>query len=127
MKISRYRKCLTLITVIGLPMTPLTFGQDGGAARGERKFDHNCTPCHGAGIGDDGHAMLPGTEALWIKYQGAIPALLEERTDLTAEVIKVYLRNGSWSMPPFRPTEITDNDIRDIAAYLAESSAAADR
>ena len=37
------------------------------------------------GVGDDGRAMLPGTDALRIKYQGALPALLERRTDLNVE------------------------------------------
>ncbi len=76
-------------------------------------------------MGDDGHAMLPGTDALRIKYKGAVPpvpALLEQRTDLTAPVLKVFLRHGSFSMPPFRPTELTDAEIGDIAAYLAVSS-----
>ena len=90
--------------------------------RGNAKFQYMCAPCHGAGIGDDGRAMLPGTDALRIKYRGALPALLEERRDLTAEVLKVYVRRGTWSMPPFRPTEITDAEIEDIAAYLADSS-----
>jgi len=32
------------------------------------------------------------------------------------------LRHGSWSMPPFRKTELSDLDIGNIAAYLAVSS-----
>jgi mono/diheme cytochrome c family protein len=93
--------------------------------RGNAKFQHSCAPCHGAGVGDDGHALLPGTDALRIKYKGAVPAvpaLLEERTDLTAPVLKVFLRNGSFSMPPFRPTELTDAEIADIAAYIADTA-----
>jgi len=99
--------------------------QGPAAERGDAKFQHSCAPCHGAGVGDDGHAMLPGTDALRIKYKGAVPpvpALLERRTDLTAPVLKVFLRHGSFSMPPFRPTELTDAEIGDIAAYLAISS-----
>jgi mono/diheme cytochrome c family protein len=99
--------------------------QQSAVQRGNAKFQHSCAPCHGAGVGDDGHAMLPGTDALRIKYKGAVPAvpaLLEERTDLTAPVLKVFLRHGSFSMPPFRPTELTDAEIGDIAAYLAVSS-----
>jgi mono/diheme cytochrome c family protein len=90
--------------------------------RGNAKFQYMCAPCHGAGLGDDGRAMLPGTDALRIKYGGALPALLEERSDLTADVLKVFVRRGTFSMPPFRPTEITDAEIEDVAAYLAESS-----
>jgi mono/diheme cytochrome c family protein len=35
--------------------------------RGKAKFEHTCAPCHGDGIGGDGRAMLPGTDALRIK------------------------------------------------------------
>lgn len=97
------------------------------AERGQAKFEHSCAPCHGDGVGDDGRAMLPGTDALRIKYQGALPALLEKRTDLNAEAIRTFVRRGTWSMPPFRPTEITEGDIQDIAAYLRQSSGASAR
>ena len=98
------------------------FAQD--VERGKAKFEHTCAPCHAAGVGDDGRAMLPGTDALRIKYQGALPAVLEQRTDLNADAIRTFLRRGTWSMPPFRPTEVTDSDIQDIAAYLRRSSGA---
>lgn len=90
--------------------------------QGRVKFQRVCAPCHGAGPGNDGRAALPGTDALRLKYKGSLPALLEERTDLTYEVLKSYVRRGSWSMPPFRKTELTDEEIKDIAAYLAVSS-----
>lgn len=95
------------------------------ADRGRARFEHSCEPCHGDGPGDDGRAMLPGTDALRIKYGGTLPALIERRTDLTADVIRVFVRRGTWSMPPFRPTEITEADIQDIAAYLQRTSGAA--
>lgn len=97
--------------------------QDGSSAqRGKAKFELSCAPCHAAGPGDDGRPMLPGTEALTLKYRGTIPAVLEQRTDLTAPVIKAFVRSGTFSMPPFRKTELTDGEIDDIAAYIAESS-----
>lgn len=37
----------------------------------------------------------------------------------------MLVRRGTWSMPPFRPTEVTERDIQDVAAYLRQSSAAA--
>ncbi len=76
-------------------------------------------------MGDDGRAMLPGTDALRIKYKGSnppVPPLLEQRTDLSAPVIKVFVRHGSFSMPPFRPTELTDVEINDISAYIADKA-----
>ena len=102
--------------------------QDSAAAeRGNAKYQYMCAPCHGSGAGDDGRKMLPGTDALRIKYKGKVSALLEARTDLTAKILRVFVRRGSWSMPPFRPTELTDAEIEDIAAYLAKASLAAGR
>lgn len=117
-------------TVLGLLVataTTLTAQAQQGAPveRGKVKFEYSCAPCHGGGPGDDGRAMLPGTDALRIKYRGTVPALLEHRTDLTAPVIRTFVRTGSFSMPPFRKTELTDAEIDDIAAYLAETSKAA--
>lgn len=95
----------------------------GDAARGEAVFDHSCAPCHGDGPGDDGRATLPGTAALEIKYrETGIPPLLEDRTDLNADALTLFVRQGVMSMPPFRKTELSDQDIADIAAYLAASS-----
>ena len=92
-------------------------------AAGKSVFQLRCAPCHGADRGGDpAHALLPGTDALRIKYQGKVPTLLEQRTDLTAPVLHVFLRHGTWSMPPFRKTELSDADIDHIAAYLAVAS-----
>jgi len=111
------------LSTLALLVCGTAFAQD--AERGKAKFDHTCAPCHGAGVGDDGRAMLPGTDALRIKYRGSLPALLEQRTDLNAEAIRTFVRRGTWSMPPFRPTEVTERDIENIAAYLRQSSGAA--
>jgi len=91
-------------------------------AHGKATFEHYCAPCHGAGRGDDGAPMLPGTHALTLKYRGAKPGLLEERTDLPAELIKAFVRSGVASMPPFRKTEVSDEDLDAVAAYLADSA-----
>jgi mono/diheme cytochrome c family protein len=118
-------RALGLTGLVFAAGTAAVNAQDAAVQRGAAKFQHSCAPCHGPGPGDDGRAMLPGTAALQIKYNGTVPAVLEARTGLTADVLKVFLRQGSWSMPPFRPTEVTDAEIEDIAAYLAESSKAA--
>jgi mono/diheme cytochrome c family protein len=122
-------KALVLsIAIVLLSCMGVAAAQDAASvARGKAKFEHSCAPCHGTGVGDDGRAMLPGTDALRIKYQGSLPALLEQRTDLNAEAIRTFVRRGTWSMPPFRPTEVTERDIQDIASYLRQSSAAASR
>ena len=115
--------CQAACAALVLAWSQASVAQDSAAVeRGRAKFEHSCAPCHAAGIGDDGRAMLPGTDALRIKYRGALPALLEERTDLTFDAIKLFVRRGTWSMPPFRPTEVTDAEIRDIAAYLERAA-----
>jgi mono/diheme cytochrome c family protein len=92
-------------------------------AAGQTVFQLRCAPCHGSDRGaDPSHPLLPGTDALRIKYRGRLPALLEQRTDLPAPVLKAFVRHGTWSMPPFRKTEISDADIDNIAAYFAMTS-----
>jgi mono/diheme cytochrome c family protein len=91
-------------------------------AQGKAVFARTCAPCHGADKGDFGRAMLPGTDALRIKYKGQLPALLEQRTDLTPAAIKVFVRKGTWSMPPFRKTEISDAEIDAVSAYIGDAA-----
>jgi mono/diheme cytochrome c family protein len=111
------------LALVALSAAGAANAQDADAVeRGRERFEYMCAPCHGDGPGDDGRAMLPGTDALRIKYRGALPALLTERSDLTYESIRMFVRQGVFSMPPFRPTELTDEEIRDIAAYIAESA-----
>ena len=52
-------------------------------------------------------------------YNGEKPAVLEERLDLTPELVTFYVRNGVKIMPFFRKTEISDKDLADISAYLS--------
>jgi mono/diheme cytochrome c family protein len=123
MKPMHRRLAIAAFATAGLFAGMSASSQDSDAIeRGRAKFEYMCAPCHGEGIGDDGRAMLPGTDALRIKYRGALPALLTERSDLTYESIRVFLRQGVFSMPPFRPTEITDDEIRDIAAFIRDAS-----
>jgi mono/diheme cytochrome c family protein len=83
--------------------------------RGKAVFDYWCAPCHAAGPGH------PGTQGLQVKYGGTdVPAVLEERADLTPVLVETFVRQGVLSMAPFRKTEITDAQLEDLAAYLAE-------
>ena len=90
--------------------------------RGQEVFQAHCQACHGdipKDVEAGGMPPMPGTQALQIKYEGEIPALLEQRTDLTPELIATFVRNGVGSMPFFRPTEIPDEDLAALGAYLA--------
>lgn len=85
---------------------------------GRALFMHECAPCHGAGPGDDGAPMLPGTAALDAKYKGELPAALERRADLDVDIVRFFVRNGAGSMPMFRKAELSDADIDAITAYM---------
>jgi len=84
---------------------------------GEKVFDKWCGPCHNSGPNH------PGTATLQARYQGALPAPLKERTDLTPELVRTFVRQGVSIMPFFRKTEISDADLAALAAYLARNSA----
>ena len=96
-----------------LSLSPAQAQTAGTIDHGKQVFEYWCSACHGAG------RDRPGTNALRIKYNGAKPALLEERTDLPPEVLKPFVRTGIFTMPPFRKTEISDADLDALAAYIA--------
>jgi (+)-pinoresinol hydroxylase len=81
--------------------------------QGKAVFEKWCAPCHAPGPGH------PGTTAIAALYKGAKPAPLEERTDLTPELVKQFVRKGVSVMPFFRKTEISDAELDALARYLA--------
>lgn len=95
---------------------------DARIAEGKQVFDGNCAACHGPGIGYPGFQGLPGTEALTVKYKGEKPALLTQRTDLTPEVVAYFVRNGVSAMAPYRKTEISDDQLAALGAYLSRNN-----
>ncbi|HJR69243.1 MAG TPA: cytochrome c [Gammaproteobacteria bacterium] len=96
---------------------------DAQLAQGKRVYDYWCVPCHGPGLGLPGFNALPGTQQLEIKYRGTnVSPLLEERTDLVPEFVKVIVRQGVSFMPQFRKTEISDAELEAMAAYLARNN-----
>jgi (+)-pinoresinol hydroxylase len=82
---------------------------------GEAVYERWCAPCHAAGPGH------PGTQSLQIKYGGKTPAVLLERTDLSAQAVTVFVRQGVLMMAPFRKTEITDAELAALSAYVARN------
>ena len=85
------------------------------AERGAAVFNNWCSACHSRGP-----ANAPGTTSLQFKYQGSVPAALEDRKDLTVELVKFFVRNGVATMPQFRKTEVSDADLAALAAYLTQ-------
>ena len=83
-----------------------------GTPRGYVEYQNSCTVCHGP------MPERPGTRALAAKYKGSLPAMLEQRTDLQPDFIRMTVRNGISLMPPFRKTEVSDEQLDAIVAYL---------
>ena len=81
---------------------------------GGKIFDKWCGDCHSTAEG-------PGSRALQRKHRGALPAILEQRSDLRPNYVKLAVRHGVSFMPSFRKTEISDADLTLLAAYLAPS------
>ena len=92
-----------------LPLAAFTADQP-QADRGREVYQKWCTPCHGTGLGK------AGTEAA--AAHGIKPAVLEQRTNLSAKMIETTVRNGVSFMPRFRKTEISNADLAAITAYL---------
>jgi mono/diheme cytochrome c family protein len=90
---------------------------------GKAVYNAWCAPCHGPGLGLPGFGALPGTQQLQIKYRGTdIPAVLDERTDLVPEFIEVTVRQGVSFMPQFRKTEVSDEQLAALTAYLTRNN-----
>ncbi len=78
--------------------------------KGQQIYSKWCQACHGEG--------MPGTKALEVVYKGqGIPALLEERTDL----VETFVRYGKHSMPFFRKSEISNEELKYLAEYLSRN------
>ena len=91
--------------------------------RGREVFEQRCGACHAAVpkdmIGPPYMPAMAGTQALQARYKGAKPAELEQRTDLTPPFVAAIVRGGLNSMPFFRPTELSDDDLTALGVYLA--------
>jgi mono/diheme cytochrome c family protein len=106
-----------------LTKTATQVPKDARERRGQEVFAERCAACHAPVpqnmIGPPYMPPNPGTQALKARYKDAKPAELEARTDLTAPFVAAIVRNGLNSMPFFRPTELSDDDLAAVGAYLA--------
>lgn len=103
-------KAVTLIAVAAAPLSAPA--QD--LQHGKAVYELWCAPCHAPG------RKHPGTQALDVVYKGEKPASLEQRLDLTPELVATYVRTGVSIMPFFRKTEISDADLADLGAWLSK-------
>ena len=83
------------------------------ASKGHEIFKAWCQPCHGE--------VGPGTYMLE-KRLGKEQSHIDRRTDLTGDYIRYVVRNGLNGMLPFRQTEVTDGELKDVIDYLTRNN-----
>ena len=88
---------------------------DAVAPSGQAVYEHWCAPCHAPGPGH------PGTQSLQLKYSGKVPPVLLDRSDLSPQAVAQFVRQGILLMAPFRKTEITDQELAALTAYVAKN------
>ncbi|EAI7874294.1 TPA: c-type cytochrome [Campylobacter coli] len=67
--------------------------------KGQQVYSKWCIACHGEGM----------------------PALLEDRTDLSPDLVTIFVRYGKHSMPFFRKTEISNKELQYLGEYLGRN------
>ena len=87
---------------------PTTVSSRPGAGGGEALYLEHCASCHAP------NGM--GTGLLARRIQ---PPLLEARDNLPAAYVVAAARNGVGNMPAIPRGEVSDDDLRQIAEYLA--------
>jgi mono/diheme cytochrome c family protein len=91
------KKLLSILTASGLMMVSVAFGADRSS---EQVFHDTCYLCHTTGVG---------------------PNLTDQPRPF--EILLYMARHGSNGMPAFRPTEISDKELHNLADYLASLQA----
>jgi mono/diheme cytochrome c family protein len=78
---------------------------------GQTVFKKHCSHCHAPGLNHPGTLQLSVT-------RGEAYALLEQRGDLSIDYIKYIVRHGLKTMPAFKPTTLTNEELDALAGYL---------
>lgn len=92
---------------VGMP-PPLTLAERPQATGGERLYVEKCGMCHG-----------PGAMGTGLLARRVDEPLLEQRSDLTADYVTQAVRTGIGNMPAMARGEVSEEEMTQIAAYLA--------
>lgn len=121
----RMSATLALTAVVTAALAADAVKEPGAIGQGYLIYAKWCAGCHapdsplapGLMVG-----QYAGTYVLQQRYQGTMPAVLQERTNLTPPVIAFYVRKGLNTMPGFRKTEISDTQLDALTAYLTRNN-----
>lgn len=87
---------------------PITLASRPGATGGEALYIEHCMHCHG-----------PNGMGTGLLERRVDKGLLEARGNLPAQYVVVAARQGIGNMPPIPRGEVTDDELRLIAEYIA--------
>ena len=91
-----------LIAIVMLAAASLAGQSSGNAEKGKRQFTKlGCYTCHGC------------------QGQGGIAGAKLAPHPIAATALIAYVRHPAGTMPPFTQKVVSDDDLRDIHAYLA--------
>lgn len=90
---------------------PSVFGQknEGDTAKGKDKFEANCSGCHNADSEET--KVGPGLKGLFKRET------LHNGKKVTEDNVQALINEGGGGMPSFAGM-LTDNEIKDVIAYL---------
>lgn len=100
------------VVIVGAGGTANAAESGASDATGAAIYEHYCIACHDRGVGH------PGTQNLAYRY-GPEKAALADRDNLTPEYVRIMVRFGRGLMPGFRSSEISDEQLKLLADYLA--------
>lgn len=100
-----------VLLMLALLRPPTAQGQAAAfAARSpEQMFAQTCARCHGPGGW--------GTRELAKRSAPGEAELLQRKT-IPADLVRFVVRHGVGSMPPFTPTDLTDDEVNRLALWL---------
>src|SRR5688572_15014261 len=87
---------------------PITLASRPGASGGEALYIVHCASCH-----------APNGMGTGLLDRRVKPALLEARDNLPAAYVTIAVRQGIGNMPPLPRGEVSDDELKQIADYLA--------
>lgn len=97
----------------GLLLTHHVDAQEEAEPSGQELFEMWCADCHDPGPGHPGTLRMEGDF-------GVENSVLREMQAVNRPLIHLAVRRGFAMMPPFRPTEISDEELERIASYILE-------
>lgn len=95
----RSRHLIWLLVITGCALTAFTAAQSQEPHPGKAPYDRVCKVCHGTdGVGNAGPALVP--------------------FEMDVEEFLARVREGGGEMPPISENRVSDEEVKQIAAYL---------